>query len=92
MIKKILISVLTLAMVFTGFVMPTDAIAKNSTKAEQGKMVLPKRTVVSIAESVMETDKYVEGQLLVVLKPEFSSKQAVFSTSDFPEEIGRAHV
>lgn len=85
MIKKILTSVLTLAMVFTGFVMPTDAIAKNSTKAEQGKMVLPKRTVVSIAESVMETDKYVEGQLLVVLKPEFSSKQAVFSTSDFPE-------
>ncbi|MCI9617828.1 MAG: S8 family serine peptidase [Eubacterium sp.] len=85
MIKKILTLVLTLAMVFTGFVMPTDAIAKNSTKVEKGNMVLPKRTVVSIAESVMETDKYVEGQLLVVLKPEFSSKQAVFSTSDFPE-------
>ncbi len=85
MIKKILTLVLTLAMVFSGFVMPTDAIAKNSTKVEKGNMVLPKRTVVSIAESVMETEKYVEGQLLVVLKPEFSSKQAVFSTSDFPE-------
>ena len=62
MIKKILTLVLTLAMVFTGFVMPTNAIAKNSTKVEKGNMVLPKRTVVSIAESVMERDKYVEGQ------------------------------
>ena len=87
MIKKTktLSLILSFAMLFTGFSIPTDTIAKNSTKELNNNMVLSKKAVVSIAENVMETDDYMEGQLLVVLKPEFSSKQAAFRTSDFSE-------
>lgn len=83
--RKVLSLILSLLMVFAGFTMPTQAIANENTKAELESTSLSKEKVIAMAEEVIETDDYVEGQLLVVLNSENSSLQNEFKVTDFPE-------